>query len=303
MEVREQIEDLYTKYPFPGPGIIYTVPSATHIMGYLADAGFLTRSAPRFLDAGCGTGETALGVAMALSSATVVGVDLSAPAIESAKTRAAEMGLANATFQQGDLAMALLPGPFDLILLSGVLHHIEDPAPILRRLRDLLTDDGRIIIWLYGDHGRRRLRANREFLSILLKDVDDAQERLGVAKAFLEKTKTEYAECYFSTPNGDIDGNWQQSVDWVLANDPWLVDQFLHPFEVDYTMPSVLRLLGESGLELDRWLGIDVSAARTDLGHEDVQTKFDNLPRHEQLAVIDELIKPASYTVVARKEA
>lgn len=46
-------------------------------------------------------------------------------------------------------------GVYDLILSIGVLHHIPDPAPVLRRACGGLRSGGRILIWLYGVEGNR----------------------------------------------------------------------------------------------------------------------------------------------------
>jgi len=41
----------------------------------------------------------------------------------------------------------------DLALSIGVLHHIPEPAPVVRAMRDALKPGGRILVWLYGREG------------------------------------------------------------------------------------------------------------------------------------------------------
>jgi SAM-dependent methyltransferase len=50
-----------------------------------------------------------------------------------------------------------LPGEaaYDLVLSIGVLHHIPDPRPVVRRAHQALHSGGRILIWLYGAEGNR----------------------------------------------------------------------------------------------------------------------------------------------------
>jgi SAM-dependent methyltransferase len=44
-------------------------------------------------------------------------------------------------------------GPYDVIVSIGVLHHIEDPAPAVRRAYETLRPGGRMLVWLYGREG------------------------------------------------------------------------------------------------------------------------------------------------------
>jgi len=44
---------------------------------------------------------------------------------------------------------------FDLVVSIGVLHHIPDPAPVVRAACEALKPGGRILVWLYGKEGNR----------------------------------------------------------------------------------------------------------------------------------------------------
>lgn len=44
-------------------------------------------------------------------------------------------------------------GPFDLVVSIGVLHHIPDPAPVVREAFKSLAPNGKMLIWLYGIEG------------------------------------------------------------------------------------------------------------------------------------------------------
>ncbi len=48
-----------------------------------------------------------------------------------------------------------LPGEseFDLVVSFGVLHHIPDPRPVVRRAFEALRPGGRMMVWLYGREG------------------------------------------------------------------------------------------------------------------------------------------------------
>jgi SAM-dependent methyltransferase len=73
------------------------------------------------LDAGCG--HAALSLALAARGFTVVGLDASPTAIETAAAAAAEQGLTTATFAQADMtSFRGYDGRFATILDSGLLH-------------------------------------------------------------------------------------------------------------------------------------------------------------------------------------
>lgn len=41
-------------------------------------------------------------------------------------------------------------GEFDFIFIVGVLHHIQEPSPVLHNLQRLLLHDGTLFVWVYG---------------------------------------------------------------------------------------------------------------------------------------------------------
>ena len=90
---------------------------------------FIERVGPgqRVLDIGCGNGALAADLAHR-SHATVTGVDQDPAAIRAARARHAGTGL---TFVQAD-ARAVPGGPFDVVILSNVLEHLEGRVAFLR---------------------------------------------------------------------------------------------------------------------------------------------------------------------------
>lgn len=74
----------------------------------------------RVLDLGCGDGRLALGAAPYAKS--VVGLDIEADLIESARRRAREAGLRNVRFEVGaGQSLPFADGSFDLVLFSWTL--------------------------------------------------------------------------------------------------------------------------------------------------------------------------------------
>jgi ubiquinone/menaquinone biosynthesis C-methylase UbiE len=101
-------------------------------------------SEDQVLDFACGTGEKALGVADRVQF--VHGIDLSPRMIEKACAKARDRRIENARFSRTDLFDATLePGSFDAITAFYILHLVDDPARVLKRIHELLKPDGRLI--------------------------------------------------------------------------------------------------------------------------------------------------------------
>jgi len=132
----------------------------------LADSGLLSG---RLLDAGCGTGEHAL--LAAAHGATAMGVDVSALAIEKARGKAAERGLA-ARFEVADaLHLERLGEVFDTVIDSGLFHVFDDAdrARYVTSLAGVIEPGGSYYMMCFSDSqpgtwGPRRVR-QKEILS------------------------------------------------------------------------------------------------------------------------------------------
>jgi beta-N-acetylhexosaminidase len=126
----------------------------------LAEQGLLSG---RVLDSGCGTGEHAL--LAAAHGADAVGVDVSGRAIQRARDKAAERGLA-ARFEVADaLRLVDLGLTFDTIIDSGMFHVFddEDRARYVASLAPVLRPGGFCYLMCFsdrqpGDAGPRRVR-------------------------------------------------------------------------------------------------------------------------------------------------
>lgn len=98
----------------------------------------------RVLDFGCGTGDVSLLAARFVgSTGSVVGVDRSLPALQTARARCAKLGIENVEFIHADDAtLPLTSGSFDAIVGRLVLMYQSDPSLCLRRLAKLLRPEG-----------------------------------------------------------------------------------------------------------------------------------------------------------------
>jgi SAM-dependent methyltransferase len=97
----------------------------------------------RVLDVGCGCGDTSLALAArAGPDGAVVGLDLSAPMLDVARTRGA--AVANASFLQADAQTARFDVPFDAAFSRFGVMFFADPVAAFTNLRAALRPGGRL---------------------------------------------------------------------------------------------------------------------------------------------------------------
>lgn len=95
------------------------------------------------LDVGCGTGQTTRLAARKAEHGHAVGVDLSAPMLERARTTAAAEGVANARFEQGDAQVHVFPdGHFDVAISRGGVLFFSDPVAAFANIGHALRPGG-----------------------------------------------------------------------------------------------------------------------------------------------------------------
>ena len=93
---------------------------------------------------GCGTGGTAIKHAPLVRS--VRAIDFSARMLDMARQRAADAGVGNVTFEQGDItSISVEPGRYDMVLGLSILHLLKDRQAVIARAYDMLKPGGRFV--------------------------------------------------------------------------------------------------------------------------------------------------------------
>jgi SAM-dependent methyltransferase len=131
----------------------------TRIAGTMRESGeaFVASLAIRermdVLDLGCGDGTTALPAARA--GAEVLGVDIASNLVAAGNARAAEAGLANLRFEEGDASnlAGLADGRFDLVVSLFGAMFAPRPFDVAREMVRVARPGGRIVMgnWIPGD--------------------------------------------------------------------------------------------------------------------------------------------------------
>lgn len=100
----------------------------------------------RALDIGCGAETTSLTLAAVRPDLTVMGIDVSAGLIDTARARAARTGLRNLRFVTADLNAALPDmGRFDLLLSRHGVMFADSPRAMFANLRTVAATGARLI--------------------------------------------------------------------------------------------------------------------------------------------------------------
>jgi SAM-dependent methyltransferase len=194
----------------------------------------------KILVAGCGANQAAE-IAFHNPSATVVGIDVSAASLAHERTLQQKHGLDNLALLLLRVEDAATLGrEFDLVISTGVLHHLADPRAGLRALRGCLAPDGVIALMLYARYGRGGIDMLRGFFAMLGLRQDAAS--LALVRACLSALPPNHPAAHFLRINSRD-----------LGFDAGLVDLFLNARERAYTVTECLDLLAASDLAFQGW--------------------------------------------------
>lgn len=118
------------------------------------------------LVAGCGTGQQVVQLASNLEYKNILAVDLSQNSLAYANRKTEEKGLTNVHFAQADiLALASWDASFDLIVCTGVLHHMAKPSDGLASLLSVSKKNTVFSLALYSERGRAHVVAARKLIA------------------------------------------------------------------------------------------------------------------------------------------
>jgi SAM-dependent methyltransferase len=191
------------------------------------------------LVAGCGTSQAAV-FAYTNPDADIVGIDISQPSLDHHHHLRDKYRLRN-------LELHLLPiedvgtlgRDFDLVVSTGVLHHLADPGRGMQALAGCLRPEGVAAIMIYARYGRTGV----EMLQSVFRDLGLVQDEasLAVVRDTLASLPQEHPLRSYLAIAPD------------LSSDAGLVDTFLHGRDRSYTVDDCLGLVASAGLTFQDW--------------------------------------------------
>lgn len=130
------------------------------------------------LDVGCGFGDTACMLAERVGpSGSVVGIDCCDTFMEDGRKAAAEKGLSNVTFIDGDVEIYPFAGEYDMVFSRFGTMFFSNPVAAMKNMRRALKPGGRmtLIVWRTRDDNPWLEAAKGVTLRHLPPPGDDAQ--------------------------------------------------------------------------------------------------------------------------------
>lgn len=301
---QEQVSELYESFPYPGHGIISSVlpQLAKKVVGEVR----AHVPSPRYLDAGCGTGEQTLGMKRAFSDLSVTGVDYSEASLGFARNLAARHGL-SATFERRDL-MKPLDGlePFDLITSIGVLMTLPDPAQGFRTLRAAAAEGATFIGMVYGTYGKWDLFRTRDALNLVAGPNATREQKLELLAGIDTKANAGPLH-YLSTLKQRRQFGPAiaptEALQRVLKgrSAAYQADAFTCPQELTYTWKELSEMLASTGWEWQGWpehSGMPDQPSQVLSG--EALARAERMTRLEQAAIYERLVCPGNLFFIAR---
>jgi hypothetical protein len=131
---------------------------------------------------------------------------------------------------------------FDLIVSTGVLHHLADPPAGMKALGGCLRRDGAIGLTLYAKYGRTGV----ELLQSVFRDMGLRQDdpSVQIVKEAISVLPAQHPLRTYLKAEGD----------WELQYDAAVVDTFLHGRDRSYDVDGCIDLVTSAGLEFQGWL-------------------------------------------------
>jgi SAM-dependent methyltransferase len=191
------------------------------------------------LVAGCGTWQAAK-YAVVHPDAHVVGSDVSTTSIAHTNKLKQQYNLSNLETRQLPLERASeLERQFDLIVCTGVLHHLADPDAGLSALRSALKPDGAIYLMVYAPYGRTGVYMLQEYC-----------RRLGVGTSN-QDIRDLVTTLESLPPHHPLVALLRGSRD--ARNADALADALLNPRDRAYSVPQLLDFIDRNGMTFGRW--------------------------------------------------
>ena len=191
------------------------------------------------LVAGCGTWQSAK-FALTHPRARVVAIDVSTTSLEHTEALKQKYDLANLEVRLLSIENAAeLDQQFDMIICTGVLHHLVDPDEGLRALGSVLKPDGAMYLMVYAPYGRTGVYMIQEYCRRL--GVGTSPKEIQDLTMVLQALPQHHP--LISMFRGAREG---------LDADA-LVDALLNPRDRTYSVPQLYDFVERNDLQFGRW--------------------------------------------------
>ena len=247
MNRNEEVRDFYERMPYPAPLTsldehreLYKNPDRRRAKFHLMWPAEQPRANQEILIAGCGTSQAA-SYALREPDARITAIDISDTSLRHTRDLQSKYNLENLDLHQLSIERVEEIGrSFDLVVCTGVLHHLPDPDRGLCALRDVLNPSGAMRLMLYARYGRAGIYMMQEYCRLL--GIGTSSTDLQGLGAALEALPADHP----------ISGLVRRAADFRRPEA--MADALLHPQDRAYTVPELHAWLDRCGMSFGRWI-------------------------------------------------
>lgn len=247
-EINVLIKNQYERFIYPEPisDLVDYIRNGGHQIGdpslyaaYLWPEGRPTGQL-NILVAGCGSNQAAH-LALTNPDSRVIGLDLSEASLHHQEHLKHKHRLSNLELHQCDIRdVKKFKQKYDLIISTGVLHHMPKPEEGLAALKEMLSSTGKMFLMLYATGRRVGVYLMQDaFRHLGLGQSDDDVQ---VVRGILNSLPPHHYAHWYMRNNTDI------------SYDAGIVDSFLHPCDRSFSVPQLLEFVRGQGVAFQGWL-------------------------------------------------
>jgi len=243
----EEVRDFYERMPYPAPRTSldshrdrYKNADRRRAEFHLMWPAKQPRGGQEILIAGCGTSQAAR-YALREPDARITAIDISDTSLRHTRDLQRKYNLENLELHQLPIERVREMGrSFDLVVCTGVLHHLPEPDQGLCALRDVLRPSGAMRLMVYARYGRAGIYMMQEYCRLL--GISASAEDLQDLGATIEALPGDHP----------ISGVLRRAADFRRPEA--MADALLHPQDRAYTVPELYAWLDRCGMSFGRWI-------------------------------------------------
>jgi SAM-dependent methyltransferase len=243
----EEVRDFYERLPYPAPLTtldehreLYKNPTRRRATFHLMWPAERPRRNQEILIAGCGTSQAA-SYALREPDARITAIDISDTSLRHTRDLQRKYNLENLELHQLPIESVREMGrTFDLVVCTGVLHHLPDPDHGLCALRDVLRPSGAMRLMVYARYGRAGIYMMQEYCRLL--GISASAKDLRELGATIEALPADHP----------LSGVLRRATDFRRPEA--IADALLHPQDRAYTVPELYAWLDRCGMSFGRWI-------------------------------------------------
>jgi len=243
----EEVRDFYERMPYPAPLTnlnehidLYKNPLRRRAEFHLIWPDQRPRENQEILIAGCGTSQAAK-YALREPDARITAIDVSDASLRHTRALQRKHNLENLELHKLPIeSVSELGRSFNLVVCTGVLHHLPDPDEGLRALRDVLRPDGAMRVMVYARYGRAGIYMMQEYCRLL--EIHPSASDLRSLATTLDALPKDHPIANVLRRANDF------------RRPEAMADALLHPQDRAYSVPEMYAWLDRCGMSFGRWV-------------------------------------------------